>query len=93
MLLLITRLEPPGSKFRALWFFWIIQMMLNQAANLRRKETEREGRWRQGKEGRKKGRERWREGGRKKRKIKRREGRKQRKKLNKERITFSAPLL
>ena len=37
-------------------------MMLNQAANLRRKETEREGRWRQGKEGRKKGRER--DGGR-----------------------------
>ena len=42
MLLLITSLELPESKFRALWFFWIIQMMLNQAANLRRKETEKE---------------------------------------------------
>ena len=55
MLLLIISLEPPESKFRALWFFWIIQMMLNQAANLRRKETEKEkgGGGRIRKEGRK----------------------------------------
>ena len=62
-------------------------MMLNQAANLRRKETEKE----KGGGGRirKEGRKGKRDGGRKKR----REGRKQRKKRNKERITFSAPLL
>ena len=51
-------------------------MMLNQAANLRRKETEREGRWRQGKEGRKKGRERWREEGKKEKLKEEKEGNK-----------------